>query len=609
MEFKYIEDPCRNFCILSSAVIIDPMDDREKIVLSSFVSGGTGRLIFIDAETEEAESMEIPGDEGAWALLCINNGKLLVGTCGLYGFLHCLDLKTRKWAPSLRDENETYIWNLVLGSDGLVYGGTYPGCVLLCYDPDKHTLKNLGRVSEYPENLYSRVVYGDVPGKIFISCGHKKNHAAVWDMAEKTVKKFGRDGAVIKTVTKDFVCTITDNELDFYDPYTLNNLLDVSVPMDKIDEFIEKTGCLKIDSNSPILSYLSELANPQKDVRLPNNSGSTKTLSNGSVFGIRGQEYFILRKEDKDINLKRIPTEAPPTQIMTIISAPDGKLWGSSCFGQTIFNFNPKDGTYWNSLTVCNAGGEVYGIQWIKGKIFMSAYAGGDHIVYDPSKPWDQKNNINPVTLKPVGPDLIRPGGKSTVGPDGAFWTGWAAKYGTYGGGISRVDPDSLEVSCWYDPVPEQNIACIASGDKYLYFTTDGFGNGLPFKSEPFHLCVWDTAGKIIWKMQFPKGIVPHIVAIVGNYGLVSVGNEVMVFNCGSMEFAASIKLNEPATCIVKYDDDTAAVFSGKDLFFVKPKTGRSNWALKLPSVVKTAAVSPNGDIYFASGSHLYKVV
>jgi Gluconolactonase len=127
MIYKYLNDPCRNFCILASMALVDPVDGYEKFVLSSFVDGGTGILVFIDRITGEGEVVALPGDEGAWALLNVNNEKLLVGTCGLYGYRHKLDLKTRTWAEPLRDESETYIWNLVMGSDGRVYGGTWPG--------------------------------------------------------------------------------------------------------------------------------------------------------------------------------------------------------------------------------------------------------------------------------------------------------------------------------------------------------------------------------------------------------------------------------------------------------------------------------------------------
>ena len=605
MEYRYLEEPCRNFCILASTIIVDPKDGREKIVLSSFVSGGAGRLVFIETQSGAGESIELPGDEGAWALLCLNNEKLLVGTCGLQGFLHCLDLKTRKWAISLKDENETYIWNLVLGSDGMVYGGTYPGCVLLRYNSAEHILENMGKVSEYEGNMYSRTVYGEVPGRIFISCGQKKSHVAVWDMETRSSKQFGRDGAVIKEVNGDFICTVTGNKLDFYDPYTLKPFLDILLPQDKLEDKLES---LNHDKNNAVSKYVKNLRNEIKDIRLPENAEALKTLSNGDITGVRGQEYFILKKSDEKVNLKKIPVDAPPTQILALTSSPNGRLWGSSNFGQTIFSYNTKNGDYWNSAAVCNRGGEVYGMQYINGKIFMATYAGGDHVVYDPSKPWDQINNVNPITLKSAGPDLIRPHGRSTIGPDGAFWTGWTAKYGTYGGGISRVDTDTLDVISWYDPIPEQEIAWLASGEKYLYFTTDGFGNGLPNKVEPFYLCVWNLNGKIIWKMQFPEGVTPGIIGIVGNYGLVNVGDEIKIFRCGSMEFTGSIKLKSPISCIIKYNDDTAAVFSGKDLLLVKPATCEADCVLELPGVVKAATIDHKGELYFAQGSHIYKV-
>lgn len=127
MPYEYIGQPCRNFNILGITTILDPMDDQEKVVLSNFVAGATGNVILVDPVTGEGESIMLLGDEGAWAVLNWKNEKLLIGTCPRHGYLHCLDLKSRTWAEPLRDEKELYIWNLCIGSDGMVYGGTWPG--------------------------------------------------------------------------------------------------------------------------------------------------------------------------------------------------------------------------------------------------------------------------------------------------------------------------------------------------------------------------------------------------------------------------------------------------------------------------------------------------
>ena len=152
MKIEKIVKPCRNFCFLGSELITDPRDGKEKFVLSTFAGEG-GSLVFIDTETGEGESISLPADSGAWALYNYNNERLLVGTCASYGYLHCLELKTRTWLKSLRCEGETYIWNLTMGSDGNIYGGTYPGCVLLRYDPRRHELVNLGK-ADNGKNLY-----------------------------------------------------------------------------------------------------------------------------------------------------------------------------------------------------------------------------------------------------------------------------------------------------------------------------------------------------------------------------------------------------------------------------------------------------------------------
>lgn len=601
MHSRFLGAPCRNFCVLSAIQIKDPMDSREKFILSSFVSGGTGRLVFIDIQTGGGESIELPGDEGAWALLNLNNEKLLVGTCGLKGYLHCLDLKSRAWAEPLRDENETYIWNLVLGSDGMVYGGTYPGCVLLRYNPEKHILENISRMSLHAGNQYSRNVFGNAPGRIFINCGYDKPHASMYDLSTCRVKPFGKEGASVKEANKDFVCTVSGDDMDFYDPVTLERICEtLSFSHLKSPQFNDKT---------PISEFIAKYANPEKDARIPKESGCVLSLENGDKAGVRGQEYFYLKKGDRELSLLPIPAEAPPTQILTITAAQDGKIWGSSSFGQTIFSFDPADGSGWNSAAVCNRGGEVYGMRVINGKVFMAAYAGGDHIVYDPSMPWDQINNINPVTLAPAGPDLIRPHGKSVTGPDGAFWTGWMARYGVYGGGLTRIDPVTYDMKSWYDPVPGQGIESLAAGGKYLYFTTGGKGNGLKTKTGVFCLGVCDTEGKLVRKVEFPEGSVPGCVEIAGNYGAVCLNDEMILFDNITMEFIRRIKLPGPCTCLVKQGDERLLAFCENGLFTIDPAKGGSEPAAELPGPVKTAAVAANGEIFFAVNEHLYKLI
>lgn len=576
MSYHLIGQPCRNFNILAAITLVDPLDGREKVVLSNFAAGAIGNLILLDPQTGEGEAIPLPDDEGAWALLNLDNETLLVGTCPRAGYLHRLELRDRTWAEPLSDPNETYIWNLCRGSDGLVYGGTYPGCVLLRYDPAAHRLDNVGRMSANPDNLYSRLVYA-VGDMILVECWSAAHHLTLWDTRTEQARSFGKPGATVKAVTADLICTDSDGHLDFYDAATLQP---IPAAYDRLP-------------SEPDLPY--------------SGSRHRLTLADGRTFAVRGQDYYLWDGHDARPLLHPIPTPKPPTRIHTITTAPDGTVWGACGFGQTIFSCDPQTGDAWNSGVVCDQGGEVYGMAFAGERLFLSAYVGGDHIVYDPRQPWDQVNNHNPRTLQAVGPALIRPETRSVIGPDGAFWTGWMARYGVYGGGLSRVDVQTDEVTVWDDPIPGQALMSLAADERYLYFTTGGAGNGLPAKSEPFHFVVWDPIRGMIHDEPFAQGVKLGRVAAAGGRVLVVVDQTIQLFDPDRMAWDTTIACGAACQSLLALADGSALAFCDKTLWRIHPHSGEKHAAGELPGPVYTAA--RDGDtIYFAHLTELYRL-
>src|SRR5439155_2997054 len=94
-----------------------------------------------------------------------------------------------------------------------------------------------------------------------------------------------------------------------------------------------------------------------------------------------------------------------------------------------------------NTSQISNHGGEVYDAAFVNGKIYAVAYVGGEVIEYDPDAPWDQIGGKNPRTIATVSPGYIRPIAGVVLGPDGNLYSGWEAKYGTYGGAVAITDP------------------------------------------------------------------------------------------------------------------------------------------------------------------------
>ncbi|MBB6734324.1 hypothetical protein [Cohnella zeiphila] len=582
-SYACVGRPCRNFNIPATAVIRDPWDGREKFVLSNMALGETGNLIFIDTETGEGESFLLPGDAGAWGLVNWNDELLVVGTCPEYAYLHSFELKSRTWRSPLRDEGEKYFWNLTLGSDGNVYGGTWPGCSLLRYNPVRHTLENLGRVSDNGKNHYSRPVWGELPGTVFVLAGFDSVQLRAYDIASGTFADFGSPGFTIQEIASEFICTEKDGEYEFYNPRTLEPL--------------------------PPEPYLSKLAD--RDITLPNGKKNrVLPLADGRYGGVRGQEYFIAGSLSETPELKPIPVPAPATMIHTLLEGEDGKIWGSCAFGQTIFAYDPADGACWNSPAVCDKGGEVYGMLFIGPRLFLSCYVGGDHVVYDTSRPWNQLLNENPRTLRSVAPELIRPTGRTVLGPDGGVWTGWSAKYGTYGGGLSRIDPGTLEVKSWYDPVPEQQVAGLTADARYLYFTTNGGASGLAYKEEPCHFGVWSAEERRVVRLhRFEEGVrTGSAVMAAGGKVFVAAGNGIREFLPGTFSFARTIELGEACGWMAKISEDEIAAFGTKHLYLISVKEAKARIAAELPGPVHAAAATRAGELYFASKSELYRM-
>lgn len=576
--YEFVAEPCRNFNILCSILITDPRDGKEKVILSNFVSGSTGSLIFLDVETGEGETVRLPSDSGAWAIYNLNNDKIIVGTCPNYGYIYCLDLKSRSWSEGLRIESEKYIWNLTLGSDGFIYGGTYPGCTLIRYNPKQHILENMGRVSDNPKNLYSRTVYGGLPEYILISGGCDTPFLSAWNIKDHSINVIVKSNSnilpIVSEITDEFIRIAIGDELSFYDPKTFELINDISIKDNK--------------------QY-----NKLQELR----------LGNGNIFGVRGQDYYEKKNGAPVLDFKKIPTLPPPTNIHTIINDKNGNIWGACGFGQTIFRYNPNEKSYWNSSTVCDHGGEVYGMVFVDEKLFMTAYSRGDHIVYDTRMSWDQFNNINPKTFKSLAPALIRPLGRSVAGPNDTIWTGWSANYGVYGGGLSCIDTTNLNVKYWYDPIPKQQIISVSADDKYIYFTTNGGGNGLPNNGDPCHFCVWSQEGTLIYDKQFNKDIDAGIVLAIGMKVLVVSGLDIMIFDISSLEFIDTIHVGKLCSCMVAVSNTTVLVFSDGALFHIDIITRNIKHLIKLPGYVETATITSNGEVYFSHGTVLYKIV
>ncbi len=619
MEYIKVGNPCRNFSALSLIRITDPKDGREKVAFACISQGDKGAVVIADYYNRSFEAYSFVADAGAWALIQHDDGSLILGTCNYYGSLQRFDLLKREWYPLLRVESEEYIWNLVKGSDGCYYGGTWPGDKLLKYDPSTHMLHDLGKVSKEEGNNYSRTIYTGVPGKVYINSVFAAKRVTSYDISSGTyTHEFGGRQCGVFMTCEQFVCTTNDQTFEILDPYTGEKLVPEAIPVGELDSYAEKYELArKLKEHCD-----NDSRTAVKEVLGDGLAFVSAYMDNGDIVGVQAQEMFLIKKGTKKAEFIDIDADPPRTFIHELISDENGLLWGASSFGMTIFSFDPKKDEYKNTKSISRCGGEVYGMVAKDGKIYNTAYAGGEHIVYDPAKPWAARENINPMSIHPVGPAYIRPYTKSKLDKDGNIWTGWIIEYGKRGQAISKWNTADNSISVYENIVPQTGIFGLDISGGYTWFTTNNHANGLPNTTDPLSVCAVDFDGNLVFKRTFDAGVRVGRLAFAGRFGVVQVGEILYRIDAETMELSpldtVKLKLYEDGVIetMLCVNEDTIAVFDIDETIFVKPETGEVTGRVACPKGNKRelffhgvyAAAVSDGALYASVGPDLYRL-
>ena len=604
MKWENLAKPCRNLCFRTVKPVYDPVSKNEKILFTSFTGEENGVIILVDTETLENEIYVQPSDHGAWGVLQLPDHSILIGSCTKDGAVQRFDMHKREWICNVKAD-VLYIWDFAIGSDGMVYCGTWQG-PMLRYNPTNHELVNIGKTSDNELNTYSRYVFGQIPGKIYINCGFDTSHVTEYDIETGKYDYHFYDGGQITNILDDeIVIKNTDSTYQIIKP-------DKTLVFDKPLTFHEL-----LSTDSKAAGHYRKQEEAKNDPRLKgfhldSHKSGLITTAKGDIFFDDGQEYVVIRKDSETAEIKAFTVEPPATAILTLIADDAGMIWGSSTFGMTIFKYDPKTGKYWNSPPVSNNSGEVYGMVYHNKKLYMTAYIAGDHVVYDPSKPWDHRNNINPKVVHLSSPEYVRPIAVSIIDDSGYIWTGWSAKYGTREMAITRWDTKTDEVVTFEKIIPSQTIYGLSTDGENIWFTTAGPANGLPDIDDSFHLCAISKDGEIVFKKCFDFGLRPGRVQFCGKKGVVVVNDSVYIINADTFtlhkanDITIKAKIVESVT---KFNETTVAIVDTDQVWFYDVVNEKV--VMSAPPLKKRVegAVTCGGEYYTAESGSLKKLV
>jgi len=292
-----------------------------------------------------------------------------------------------------------------------------------------------------------------------------------------------------------------------------------------------------------------------------------------------------------------------------------GRLWGGPHFGQTLWWMDPRTKKIVNTGTVCDAGGEVYDVTFLDGKVYTASYAGGDITCYDPKAPWDQWNHKNPRPLATVGPAYIRPTGGILTGPDGKLYSGWMARYGAYGGAVAITDPVTGKTNLIENPLGELAVVGLAVDGKYAYVGTSTGANGLPNKpGESAKFGVIDlTSGQAVFTHTFEgaQGVQPVTYEAQTKRVAMVVQGRLQVFDPRKHVFITGLTENLPrvtSSSIAAPGDGKVYVGSEKAVLAIDLTGGKVQPVGEVPANVTNVSVGAKGAVYVSCGADVYRI-
>jgi len=614
-RLEALGQPCRAKQVLAGRVVVDRRDGREWFVLTNDNETQGSELLFIDPATGEGRMIVAPAGAGSWALNEVRGDRLIVGT--FYdGALMAFDLQTMAFVKTVKFPGEDYIWNLAVGSDGRLYGGTYPGGKLGALDLDTYALEDLGAPA--PPNMYLRTVSATPEGLILCSFGQEKPATLLFDPGTKAFHPVPESLAGVTAGVAWNGLFLAGNRAFKGRAFTPVALPFPVPPADGgdwgVDTYLTtpETVHLRQGTRSYYFRKGDRALAFVADIDLRGGrllAGNSK----GELLGVRGQDYFVIKPGDKDLSLRPIPIEGRGRPTLFLEADEQGRLWGGPHFGQTLFRLDPNTGEGLNTGTVCDAGGEVYDVAFLDGKVYTASYAGGDITVYDPAAAWDQWGLKNPKPLAKVGPDFIRPAAGIVVGLDRKLYSGWMAKYGTYGGALAITDPATGATELVVDPLGAQAVMGLAVDNRFAYLGTTLNANGLPDKKNeaPKFGMLELATRKIVFERTFEGAVAVRQVAADAATGLVvlTVGDKLEIFDPAERTFRPASVGTPAATGYALAAPGRGVIFfgAGSALVACDLAAGRYETLAEAPRKITNVAVSPAGEIFVACEEDVYR--
>ncbi|MCH8291144.1 hypothetical protein IH992_08615 [Candidatus Poribacteria bacterium] len=528
--------------------------------------------------------------------------------------------------------NSNYPTATLMSRTGKLYiGSSYAGH-LLCFDPKKNILEDLGAIAPGAATFPCRIEE-DSDGQIWIGSYGTADLTSYHPKAGEFTR-YGRMDEVdmynypmVNFIDGTVACLIrmTQPHVVVFHPQTGEKQLVgpiVAKGEGSLDLRQGSDGHLYIESSAGNFRIEGGEAVPVDTIPA---APLSPTLPDGSTFTFTDAGELIyrtlqIRKRNGETRTFDLDYEVSGSHIFYVHAGPDGCIYGSSILPLHLFRYNPKDGELTDLGQCSTASGEAYSMANLNGKIYISSYPGATISEYHPAEPYHfgGKPSDNPRDIGRIDDISYRP--RSTLaGPLNRIWTASIPDYGLWGGPLSYYDPKTGEKKAYYricgdgscytlTHLPNQELIAVG--------TTIAGGSGTQPKVDKAVLFLWDyKAEEKVWEGSLDRPISSFNALLTGQdgkiYGTVQgkdISNELFVFDSTSRKFTDQVALpsGRPLDLGLQNGPDGKIYgFTSSCIYRLDPVSLAIEMVVRDEEGFSIAGPIVGEDIYFATGHRL----
>lgn len=495
--------PQINMTTIQSAVFFK--DKKGNDLLYTVVRGLPAHLAGYDLKTNNLV-VDIPLDkmDGAWGTTVSTDGTFYAGGGGghLYRYTPGASAAEDLGLPL---GTETYIWDLISGEDGEIFGASYPGCRVFRYHP-KDGFTDVGKGPIVPgENYVHGIAFNKETGKIYAGIG---SHARLVELditsgekREMLPKKYHSQAFVYDVrLIRDLpggdrlFATVTDIGKTLV--YNLKTgVLEKELDKLTIRSAIKAPTGNKIFYGDDVNYFVADLTAPVASPQALGRSAgilASHWISPHMLYLFNRRGQLITYNTDSNISSSlalKIP--AQPISINAVSAGPDGKIWTGGYLSGSNAAFDPATGKSAEYRGMSQTEGVT-----VDGRVmYFGIYPHGRLYRYDTDQPWSIDKN-NPKMIAKI-PQQSRFFAGTSLREQNKIFFGSVPEYGLLGGSLVEYNVLTEKIETFNDVVPKLSIVSLVNSGGNVYGGTSVWG-GLgvqPDKSEA-SLFVWDPVQK-----------------------------------------------------------------------------------------------------------------